>query len=172
MTPEQLRRIRDENDRRRRRLIVARMHVSPSEGVVVEVPVGNPELITNGTFDTDTTGWTLGSMTGDFTSISGQGVLVPTGGSSFATYYQTIPTVIGQTYNVVGDVIPISPGGFFAIRKADDFVPSLNIAEITSTDGVGQTGSFVATATTTFIVLQVNNSGSVMGFDNISVKLA
>jgi hypothetical protein len=98
------------------------------------------------------------------TSVSG-GVLTVIGGTGY--FYQAFTTVIGRTYRVLGDILQVGTA-FDAIRKADDFNASTNV--ITLISSVGSANAvFVATATTTYIVLQHNFSAVDGKFDNISV---
>jgi hypothetical protein len=139
----------------------------------VEQPVGlildkskglalGSELVTNGTFDTDTTGWTLSAGTA---TVSGGQVTISGAVTRFLT--QAFTTVVGVTYKVTGQIVT-SGATFNAIRKSDNATASSNAVTILSSAGTSS-GYFVATATTSYVVLQVNDAGTAT-FDNISVK--
>jgi hypothetical protein len=120
------------------------------------------ELVTNGTFDSGTTGWTLSG--GTATVSSGQ---VTISGAATRYFSQSFTTVVGQGYRVRGTIVT-SGATFNAIRKADNATASTNAVTFISAAGTTE-GVFIATATTTHIVLQVNDAGTAT-FDNISVK--
>lgn len=133
-----------------------------SQGLVL-----GPELVTNGDFSNGTTGWAVSGGTAVVTS--GQVVVTSSGGAAYFT--QSFTTVIGRTYKVTGNIVA-APGNpsFVGIRKNDDAGATINTSLIRS--GVGAASAiFVATATTSFIILQINGSGFPATFDNISVKL-
>jgi hypothetical protein len=135
-------------------------------GLMLDVSQGlvlGPELVTNGTFDANTTGWTLSS--GSASVSSGQ---VTISGASTRYLTQAFATVVGQSYKLSGTIVT-SGATFNAIRKADDIVASSNVVTFISTVGTGS-GFFTATATTSYIVLQVNDAGACT-FDNVSVRL-
>ncbi len=132
------------------------------------MPTAN--LITNGTFDTNTTGWTLGGGTGTITATAGKGVVASS--DTFVVFSMPIATTIGATYNTWADVADGVDSAFWAVRKSDDAASTTNLVNLTSGNGLAQASSFVATATTTFIILQVNNAGGTAKFDNISVIAA
>ncbi|MES2904541.1 MAG: hypothetical protein V4696_10185 [Pseudomonadota bacterium] len=137
-------------------------------GGVVAAPA-IPNLISNGTFDTNTTGWALAGGAGTFTATAGKGVMVVSG--TFVTFAWAISTQIGTTYNTLADISDSVDAPFRGVRKADDSGASTNLVELTSNvDGLAQAGNFTATATTTYIILQVN--GNRTSFDNISVVAA
>ena len=122
-------------------------------------------LVTNGTFDADTSGWTASA--GTFTSVSGEGVLT----SGTITYaYQSFSTVVGSRYKATGAITALSGGAFRAIRKADNSTAGSNVITIRSSIGFGEV-EFIATSTTTFIVVQLNGTdpADTVTVDNISV---
>lgn len=136
-----------------------------------------PELVTNGTFDTDVSGW----------SVSGSNIIGWNSGTQDATItinttsktaYQTIATVVGKVYSVTG--------GFRANTHAQvlmyagaavDGQELMRVGSATYAVPVSAPttilGNFIATATTTYIGLYIGGVAvnSVI-FDNISVKLA
>lgn len=136
--------------------------------------VGSGELVTNGTFDTDTSGWTDNSVGGSSISwnVSGYINLNVSAASEVALADQSITTVVGQTY-------VISIAAINSVNSTAIFVgTSLGNNNLVS-QGIGTAGSysftFTATTTTTYIRLYSNNGGggaATASLDNISVKLA
>ena len=137
-----------------------------------DTDVTGSELVTNGTFDTDTSGWTLADASGPYWSSIGVvgGVLqgVTDGGlSTGMAAWQDVTTVVGKTYvaTLTGTASTNRNFGFY-----------INGTEYTtggqSTPSV--TATFVANSTTTTINLRVRPLGTdtTFTFDNISVRLA
>ena len=127
------------------------------------------ELVTNGTFDTDTTGWSGVNSTLSVVSqklrVTGDGV------NSFPRATQSISTTIGSVYSVSGSFSVITDGSGTEIQKSDDSVSFTNGKSSGSgVGGVIEDFIFVATATTTYIWLKSNATTSVIDWDNISVK--
>jgi hypothetical protein len=132
------------------------------------------ELVTNGTFDTDTSGWVAFNYQGHTTTISSiSGELVvendPVNGGSGAAY-QEITTVVGKTYVVSVDFVSTTAGSPSVLIRNAIGLPS--IASITTSGAGTYTVTFTATATTTLIILNFNltSAGQTMVWDNISVK--
>jgi hypothetical protein len=137
------------------------LRLDKSKGLVL-----GPELVTNGTFDSGTTGWTTSA--GTFVSTGGQAVLT----SGTITYaYQSFATTVGVTYVVEGTIVSFSGGAFRGIRKADNSGASVNVVTLISNTGSTKQ-MFAATAATTFIVIQLNGTAAAdsITVDNISVK--
>ena len=121
-------------------------------------------LVTNGTFTSDTTGWTVASGSeGTFTASGGRGILQQANSSDPpVNAYQAITCVVGRTYLVVGS-------------KWSGETAVVNITE-TATNGGGDGGpgnvlywngpldqgrkvnSFVATQTTMYVTLRINTN--------------
>jgi len=123
-----------------------------------------PELVTNGTFDSDTdwtkaAGWTISGGTANFSS-----------GAIFNSIYQTITTVAGLTYKLSFDCSARTTGTFQIFAKNTDDSGAL----LNSSVSVTSTGSyefiFTALSTITFFKLTPMTSGAGASFDNISVK--
>jgi hypothetical protein len=134
-----------------------------------------PELVTNGTFDSVTTGWTANVTTQSV--VSGEIEVVSTSGAANARTRQAITTIVGRTYLVTG-VMRAKASNSVAASARIASSPSDFQAFPVLTNGVDQSISirFVASATLTSIDLQVA-SGSAWGaagdtayFDNISVR--
>lgn len=130
------------------------------------------ELAVNGTFDTDVSGWT--------NRVPGSGGMTWVAGklrmANIATNnaYQSFATVVGSWYQLTGTTTVVDATGstFYAIRKADNNSASVNVVSLAGNTGVASPIYFKATATTTFIILQVNVSSGTptIDFDGISVK--
>jgi hypothetical protein len=134
--------------------------------------VTGTELITNGTFDSDTSGWTA---VGGATLSVNSGQLVVTGsGAPAAGASQGLTTVVGKRY----------------ILTYDAFAGSINVGQIkigttpssfniTFDNNVNSSSNadlyFTATTTTTYITLGLNvglASSDSFRYDNVSVRLA
>jgi len=145
----------------------------------VEQPVGlmldksrglvlGSELVTNGDFSNGTTGWSVNA--GATLSVTDGVIRVTTVSGGVAYVTQSFATIVGKTYRVDGTIVAVGPA-FTAVRKADNNTSSVNVVNIRETLGAGS-GVFIATATTTFIILQSNTGGAgqFAEFDNISVR--
>ncbi|MFH0924236.1 MAG: DUF2341 domain-containing protein [bacterium] len=130
------------------------------------------ELITNGGFDTDLTGWDLtpGSEGGTITFDSNTIKFKP-GATAVSMYAsQSITTTAGKTYKLVIGLMP----SYYANRKIM-IGSTQNGGEIYTSESFpnedGKTIYFVATDTTTWINLMEASSGiSWSKWDDISVK--
>jgi hypothetical protein len=131
------------------------------------------ELVTNGTFASDVTGWTATQSSIVYSS----GVLQMTPNSSVnGGAYQVVNTTVGKTYSVTLDVtqdaaslsrIYVGTSTDITTGNAYDLVNQMNL-------GVGTfTAVFTATTTTTSIMMVVGGgTGQITKFDNVSVKEA
>ncbi|MBW2637900.1 MAG: LamG domain-containing protein, partial [Deltaproteobacteria bacterium] len=130
------------------------------------------ELVTNGTFDTDLSGWTdISAGAAGFLWSAGQavGTSSPT---DEAEQYQDITTVSGKTYQVSG-LFGATWGGGQIVYAGTTASPYDNT--IASTSGSWSepfSGTFVATATTTRLTLLTSAAAlaTVGAFDDISCK--
>lgn len=121
-------------------------------------PAEGPELVTNGTFDTNTTGWTNTGTS--LTQVAGRMEV----SAAFNGGSQNITTVIGGTYRIIADLFAGTTNP--ALRVGSSGIGSTEyINRSTSTAGT----SFVATTTTTTISCFTGGSGTAQ-FDNISLK--
>ena len=119
--------------------------------------VTGSELVTNGTFDSDVTGWTDASS--NWSVTSGQ---VSSSGSGYLT--QAITTVAGQTYTISIDAVTIvSPYLRVVVNGAV-------IVQLDTGDTGTKAGTFTATSSSTTIEIRPYSSGQTI--DNISVRLA
>ena len=131
-----------------------------------------PELVQNGTFDSDVSGWTAETSTISWNS--GRLQTNRTGGSGY-TSYQAIPTEIGKRYTVRATVDSTGTGGRQDIRVLSDVSANNNIL-LSSSPVNGSNGFivdvelyFTAVGTTSY-VYTTSDAGGTGFFDNISVK--
>ena len=149
----------------------------------VEQPVGlildkskglvlGPELVTNGTFDTDTTGWTANDAT---LSVVGGKLRVDTG-VDYGRAFQAIPVTAGKIYQVKAVVTAVSGNTSTTVQFSSNLETGGGVAVGTfSFDSGSRDVVFYWTAPETrsyAIVLQNNTTepNSVNDFDNISVR--
>ena len=134
--------------------------------------VTGAELVTNGTFDSNTTGWTASS--GTTLSVSSSALSVVSG-SSDGYAYQAISTVVGETYTLSFDYKKVS-GSIGIVRIGTSAGGQENwysgSTQMTSTTFAPYTNTFVATATTTYLSFWSRATGGEIHYDNISVRLA
>jgi trimeric autotransporter adhesin len=125
------------------------------------------ELVTNGTFDTDTTGWSNTSAT--IASVSGELQVSNQTDSPSATTQTVSGLVVGKVYAVTATYSQTGTGGT-AARVS--FFGILSENNSTSTP-VTKTIYATATQTTATLSLQsFGTSSTISHFDNVSVKLA
>jgi hypothetical protein len=161
--------------------------VEQSVGLVLDTSQGlalGPELVTNGTFDSGTTGWTSatgGPNVGGTLAASGGLLTLTVTGTVAGAVYQGVTTVVGKTYEI--EVIITSTtgtasgsGNSVIVRKMDNtniLAASNDVVfynAIATGSGVTVTGYFTATATTSNIFVQRNSQNNTVTIDNISVK--
>jgi hypothetical protein len=129
-------------------------------------PTGS-ELVTNGTFDTNVSGWTV-TDTGTIVRQS-DGTAKVTRGSSAEVVYQNITTVVGTTYELSVDITDIA-GSHGQVYVRSTYNSGSLDAKIGYSFYTGTfKGTFTADTTTTRIILYAHPSGST-SYDNISVK--
>jgi trimeric autotransporter adhesin len=129
--------------------------------------VGSGELVTNGTFDTDTSGWSNTSAT--IASVSGELQVSNQTGSPSATTQTVSGLVVGKVYAVTATYSQTGTGGTAARLS---FFGILSENNSTSTP-VTKTIYATATQTTATLSLQsFGTSSTISHFDNVSVQLA
>ena len=136
-----------------------------------DTDVTGSELVTNGTFDSNITGWTAGGPA-TLSHSSGNLVIEDNGYA-----YQVVTTVVGKSYvaEIEVSAVSSSPAGIWELRVGtSEYPPNLH-------DGPNQysagkyVATFTATTTTTFIVLKTHGTTGgtqTVSFDNVSVRLA
>ncbi|MEK9895899.1 MAG: hypothetical protein VW518_05660, partial [Burkholderiaceae bacterium] len=132
--------------------------------------VTGSELVTNGDFTTDTSGWSSGNSA---TLTQSSGTLnVAYNGVSYGYAYQNITTVVGKTYTFKADITATSSNSpFIAVNLdqvgGDDY--STTSSSSVRTDSI----TFIATSTTTQLKLYLDGTTSGnANFDNVSVRIA
>jgi hypothetical protein len=138
--------------------------------LILAIPCISIDLITNGTFDSNTTGWTASHAV--ISAVDGKLKVddsANAGGWSNAFYVLT--TVAGRTYNLEVDVLDGSDSRIVGIYQGtytanSGTAPSTTVGTYTSSQKV--TTSFTATGTSVSIILAVNNNG-VVYYDNVKV---
>jgi len=129
--------------------------------------VGSGELVTNGTFDTDISGW---SATNAVISWDASGYIVvddTANAGSDSNANQTITTVIGKKYVLSVDRISTTSAFWLEVFGATQLVYTGSLGATTGPYSV----TFVADSTSTSIRLISSGTG-VTKYDNVSVKLA
>ena len=135
--------------------------------VILYTPV---ELLSNGTFDSDTSGWTHDGLT---TWDAGTARLT-SDGVTRGYIYQAIPCVIGTTYEVTVDITNNSTGTHSFVIHTDsnvnvNYATTLGGLDFTVVSGT-YTFEFTATATTMYFIGRTSTNASAdSSFDNISV---
>ena len=136
---------------------------NPSEYVSVGVGTG-PELITNGTFDSDTSGWTADNTgTGTFTwDAAGAASLSYADASNYGGMYQAFTAVVGKSYVLT---VTNDGAGTAWLSSWNGIVGGVIAA------GSTHTQTFVATNTAITVKLIGSGAGGAL-IDDVSVKLA
>jgi hypothetical protein len=131
--------------------------------VPVAIPVSGVELVTNGTFTSDTVGWT--GVNTDISAAGGE--LVVTSNAASATQYaeQVLTVVVGKTYRVS------------AVLRGGTSTPRLRVGTSAAGPQYGaltSTGSVTFVATSASLYLSPLNGNSTVGttsyYDDISVQ--
>jgi hypothetical protein len=136
--------------------------------------VDGTELVTNGTFATDTSGWDAES--GATLSVV-LGALRVTATGGYPGCSQTFATLAGKTYTCAFTlVVKSSLKNIWCRVKEGDFSGTiLSTSNLVSTDGVITSFTFVATSSVSYIIVYGSStfvSGDTFDIDNISVRLA
>lgn len=151
------------------------------EGAIVRSPIFRsvktleltvyPELVTNGTFTTDVSGWTI--VSGAFNKTPSGAQLKENGGPPGPHVYQAITTVIGETYQLTGDIIDGTCDGAISVSTSTDTSVARIASSSTAAGNVSVDFTFTAVGTTTYVLLESKGTVSYNAFvyfDNISVK--
>ena len=138
-----------------------------------KISYGN-ELVTNGTFDTDISGWTSYNSV-----ISWDAGLLKVNDSANAgagsQAYQVVTLEVGKRYRLTGSYENSTASRLWIDNSSSNVNPNSPTAAFiqvflpATTPSVDFAHTFVATATTTSIALEVDLTGTAY-FDNISVK--
>ena len=133
----------------------------------ISTPTG-ANLVTNGTFDTDVSGWTATDST--VTWENGQMKVLRTAGGGL-TVNQAFTTVAGQRYTISGTINSSTSRGDLRVYNGSGTGGSM-IVSFNGTNGsvTDLTGSFTATSTTTTVVIAIDGNAGVVYVDNVVVK--
>lgn len=136
------------------------------DNVIVTEALGN-NLVTNGTFTTDTSGWTAGNSA--VLSVDTNRLKLVGSTADYPFAYQAVQTVVGRSYSVSADYTHVDGSGRLFIGTS---LGQNNLYIGPYTPATGKlTGTFTATTTTTYIHLfnytQLDNS--IAYFDNVIV---
>ena len=140
-----------------------------------DTDVTGSELVTNGTFDTDISGWTatgatLSRDTTEYPAGSLQINMTTTAGGA----YQTITTVVGKQYTITVTGKGTATSNL-VLEVGTSSMGSEILTEVIgsgATEGV-ETLTFTATNTTTYISFGPSGTGTKTAYlDNVSVRIA
>lgn len=132
------------------------------------IPAG-PELVTNGTFDTDVSGWTA-TRSASLALVSNTIEVTGTGTTQSAAS-QGITTTIGETYVVSFDLVSETGTARFAVSSQDNLNTAPDILNnLSLSAGQSYTFTFKANATTTYLHLASAGATDVTSWDNVSVR--
>lgn len=127
------------------------------------------ELVTNGTFDTDLTGWSTNAAVSP-TWDAGRLSQVYDGGPTGP--YQAFTTEVGKVYEATGTLVSSTAFSINTkLRVGSGTVPNAGLAdsEVISANNTTVSVVFVATGTTSYVYLR-NDSSATTVWDNISVR--
>lgn len=145
-----------------------------SVGLLLDSRLGlavGSEMVSNGTFDTDTTGWSVTAGNGTIAAVGGE--LQVTSGTGGVIASTPITTVVGSTYKlyVTGRRGTYTGSPEFGFGTTSGSTP----AELTftTTSNVQKEAVYTATTTTTYVIARFPSiaNGTTAYFDNVSVKL-
>jgi len=151
--------------------VTVALALDKSKGLVL-----GPELVTNGTFDTNITGWTaaVGSGTLPTLSLSSNRLRIAANeNSQAASAYASITTVVGRTYSFSAQRFTVTPNSSLMTFAASTSTSTSTANFLAQTGTAGNTCVFVATGTTTYIHARISGTivvGDTWEVDNISVK--
>ena len=123
------------------------------------------ELVTNGTFDTDTSGWT-GNFAGATLSVDSQRLKISVSGAASGYAYQEVPTVAGKVYSLKVDKTDGTNTAWGVLVESTNWVQGPS-----STDADGSYEYyFVASDASTNVRLYGYGDGTHVFYDNVSVR--
>jgi len=125
------------------------------------------ELVSNGTFNTDTTGWTV--VGGGTATINGNQAQLTNNGTTNGSLDQTVTTVVGKTYEISANITPQGGGPMPRMYVGNKYV------QVGSNSNSSQTVTLTYTATSTSTIVSINANTNVNNAvtlaDNVSMKL-
>ena len=125
-------------------------------------------LVTNGNFDSNVSGWTASNSTIAWSNGTMQ--ITRSGGGGPGTY-QVITTEVGKRYTIFGTINSSGSRGDLRVYDGTGFGGTL-LANASGTNGqtVNVTSSFTASSTTSSVVFSIDNNGTTIFVDNIVIK--
>lgn len=133
---------------------------------VAETITASGELVTNGTFTTDTSGW-ISAGNAVLSVVASKMRITAT--TAYGSASQIINLITGKTYILTIDIGTLTGGTFVNVIARDGG----NLGVIAANTNSSNTLTFVATSgTASLIVESPNNPALVVDVDNISVKRA
>jgi len=127
---------------------------------------GGTELVTNGTFDTDTTGW---SENKSVSSVSSGQLVIDHQESGSAFFYQNISVVSGRRYRLTHNVVSATGSVFHRIGDGSSILDGSVFANVAVSTGDNEI-DFTAPSTNLINFTLAFTSGSGGTFDNVSVR--
>lgn len=125
------------------------------------------ELVVNGTFDTDTTGWGITNV-GAISSVSGK---LSINNIAFVQVTQLVTVEVGKTYQYSADFEFIDTACIYSHNKNSSGSSSYAGAGGNLTETSTSSGTLVATQTELYIILFIpSTTASTANFDNISIR--
>jgi hypothetical protein len=132
------------------------------------------ELVTNGTFDSNVSGWTQEPGTSGTITYQSGVARVTRGGGSGPSFYQAISTQVGKSYVVSATLNGVQTRIDISARTNVFGSGGTTINRAVGTSGQIVYGifTFVAVGTTTYLYMDVDNNGAYGEYDNITCRLA
>ena len=131
------------------------------------------ETVTNGTFDTDTSGW-VAQRDSSISAVGGK-LVVTNGATGYGGASRPISLVIGQTYSVSCDYTQIDGSGWLTISELDAVGGTIYAQSAASPPSGVLSCRFIATTTSAYITVSQGWTATVgkqSQFDNISCRIA
>jgi hypothetical protein len=136
--------------------------------------VVSSELVTNGTFDSSTTGWTISSASEGSIAVSGGQLVITNNDVTDPPVFcwQAISTVVGNKYVLSADLIGGTVAQFALIVSTTNLTANV-ISNVATSLLTTLNNTFTATTSTTYVLLRVNaNIAGTVIVDNVSCRLA
>lgn len=128
-----------------------------------------PELFTNGTFDSNTTGWTA-TNSSSLASVAGE-LVITNAGEAVGGASQGITTVIGIYYTTKIDINSTLTANQCRLRVGTTLGGGEIVDDGYDGSSDSMTTTFIATATTTYFTARLNlGITASANFDNFSTK--
>ena len=136
------------------------------------------ELVTNGTFDTDTTGWADynpgGANSATFQVVSGELQVVENGSANYGIVTQTFSVTAGVSYTVSVTFRTALGLARWWVGTSGGTADVVNVVDTTSTSNITTARTFTATSTRTLNISLAARlaEGATAYFDNVSIRRA